>query len=84
MDYIYRDVTISKMSKNVCTNFLHGVALSKGTIVSSFSMANGFPDNKVSFHSIFFRVKFNDQTGVDTFERISGLTTEEPEKVQCN
>jgi len=80
--YIYRDYACSLAQKN-CANFLQGLAIAGGSIVSSHVISNAFPEASVGRWTMFFRLSFNSQQKLDKFHSL-GLKTIEPENVSGN
>ena len=80
IEYLYRDVSIPRMSKDACANFVHALAISGATVISNFSLSNGFTERQISYQSIFFKVRFLSQSQLDKFHSL-GIKTSEPEKV---
>lgn len=68
------------MSKDACANFIRAIAISRGTITSNFSLSNGFTEKQIQYQSMYFRVRFSNQTELDKFHSF-GIKTSEPEKI---
>lgn len=77
---IYRDVELSKLSKDNCTKFLQGLSISNGKITSHFQLTNGFSDKDVMRREMFFRVEFQTLEDADKFCSL-GLETKVPEAI---
>jgi len=80
-DPVYRDYSCSLSAKN-CAKLLQAVGVSGANITSSFTLSNGFPESKVQYFEMFFRLKFLNQDRLDTFHSF-GLETSEPEIVEA-
>jgi hypothetical protein len=80
---IYRNFSLEKLSNNACIDFLQGLAKCNGHITSSCCLNNGFPDNKVRFMSMFFRIYFYSMEDLEKFHSL-GMITEEIEEVSVN
>jgi len=79
MNYIYRDYNCTLSQKN-CSQLLQSLAISRGTIVSTFTLGNGLPEKTVGRWEMFFKLRFSNQTQLDKFHSL-GFETQEPEKV---
>lgn len=79
MNYIYRDYSCI-LSQKSCSQLLQALALTRGAIVCSYPMSNGFPDNKVNRWEMHFRLRFGNETSVNKFHELAGQT-EEPDQV---
>jgi len=73
---IYKHLSVDLTNKN-CTNFLKSLAISNGTITSSFS--NG----RTAKCTMFFALGFHDQKDVDLFQSF-GWQTYNPPKLHVN
>ena len=77
---IYRNFSLERLSNNACIDFLQGLAKCNGHITSSFCLNNSFPDKKVRYMSMFFRIYFYSMEDLEKFHNL-GMFTEEIEKV---
>lgn len=81
METIYRDFSI-QLSKSQCT-FLRDLAISGGSITSSFVMNNAFPEKSVGNWSMFFKLKFQNQEHLDKFHSLGHETFKPPKISGC-
>jgi hypothetical protein len=79
MNYIYRDFNMTLSQKN-CSQLLQALAISRGTIVSNFTLNNGFPEKTVGRWEMFFKLRFSNETELEKFHSF-GFATKEPEQV---
>jgi hypothetical protein len=76
---IYRDGELPRLSAEKCQKFLHAIAASGGKITSHFSLTNGFSGDQMTYHSLFFRLEFDSEQAIATFEKFYPTTI--PEKI---
>lgn len=78
MDYIYKDFTLTRTSKNAAGEFIQALVISGGIITSMFTLTNGFSEKQVTYMSSFYRLKFRSQENLDKFHSLGFVTTEPP------
>lgn len=79
---IYRDYHC-RLSKDACAELLQAIAICKASIISTFTLGNGFPEKTVNRWEMFFKLKFRNQESLDKFHSL-GLETTEPEVIKLN
>jgi hypothetical protein len=77
-DKIYRDCELPRLSAEKSQKFLHAIAASGAKITSQFAMTNGFSENQMTYHSLFFRLEFDSDQALATFEKFYPTSTPEP------
>jgi hypothetical protein len=77
-DKIYRDCELPRLSAEKSQKFLHAIAASGTKITSHFSLSNGFSGDQMTYHSLVFRLEFDSEQALETFEKFYPTSTPEP------
>lgn len=80
LPWVYRNYSLSTLTKDACANFLQDLAIAKGTITCSFTVGSPTNTKQARYTSMHFKLQFYKQEHVDKFHEL-GHNTTEPEKI---